>query len=65
MRPRTPLLALTTLALVGGVVVALILRRRKRRKLKVWQRRSRQLSGEADAEVVEGMSASTDDAARH
>jgi hypothetical protein len=62
---RTPLLALTTLALVGGVVVALILRRRKRRKLEVWQRRSRQLSGEADAEVVEGMSASTDDAARH
>jgi hypothetical protein len=47
------------------VVVALILRRRKRRKLEVWQRRSRQLSGEADAEVVEGMSASTDDTARH
>lgn len=61
---RTPLLVLALLVSLTAVVVAVILRRRKRRKLEVWQRRSRQLSGEAGGEVVAGLSAPTDDAAR-
>ena len=62
---RTPLFVLAILVALAALVIALILRRRKRRKLEVWQRRSRQVSAEAGGEVVEGLSASADDASRH
>jgi len=41
---RMPLIALGTGAVAAILVIAWILRRRKRRKLEIWQRRSRELS---------------------
>jgi hypothetical protein len=60
---QAPLVGLGIGLLVGAVLVWYILRRRKRKRLEIWQRRSRQVNGNGrDSGLFEGISAANEGA---
>jgi len=58
---EAPLISLGAIILLIGAVIYLILRRRKRRKLELWQRRSRLAVSPGDSVLMEGVSAELDE----